>query len=42
MTEEERFEEILRELGELLLDLGDLSWDVVLIGGQVLAVESLR
>ena len=42
MTEEERFEEILRELGELLLQLGDLSWSVVLIGGQVLAVESLR
>ncbi|MFP2959068.1 hypothetical protein ACLEPN_14795 [Myxococcus sp. 1LA] len=42
MTEEQRFEEILRELGELLLQLGDLSWSVVLIGGQVLAVESLR
>ncbi|WAM26608.1 MULTISPECIES: hypothetical protein [Myxococcus] len=42
MTEQEQFEEILRELGELLLQLGDLSWNVVLIGGQVLALESLR
>lgn len=40
MTEDERFEEVLRELGELLLDLGDLSSRVVLIGGQVLALES--
>lgn len=42
MTEDKKFEEILRELGELLLDLGDLSSKVVLIGGQVLALESIR
>jgi hypothetical protein len=42
MTDEERFEEVLRELGELLLDLGDLSSRAVLIGGQVLALESRR
>lgn len=40
MTDDERFEEILRELGALLLDLGDLSTRAVLIGGQVLALES--
>ena len=42
MTEEERFEEILGELSELLLDLGDLSSCVLLIGGQVLALQSLQ
>jgi hypothetical protein len=41
MTDTEKFEEVLRELGELLLDLGDLSSKAVLIGGQVLALESL-
>ncbi|WP_375755243.1 hypothetical protein [Corallococcus exercitus] len=40
MTDEERFDEILGELGELMLDLGDLSSRVMLIGGQVLALES--
>lgn len=40
MTDEERFDEILGELRELLLDLGDLSFSVMLIGGQVLALES--
>jgi hypothetical protein len=42
MTDAEKFEEVLCELGELLLDLGDLSSKAVLIGGQVLALESLR
>ncbi|NOK21730.1 hypothetical protein [Corallococcus carmarthensis] len=40
MTDEERFDEILGELGELMLDLGDLSSRIMLIGGQVLALES--
>ncbi|ADO67931.1 hypothetical protein [Stigmatella aurantiaca] len=40
MTELEHFEAVLRELAELLLDLGDLASRVVLIGGQVLALES--
>jgi hypothetical protein len=40
VTEQQRFEEVLRELGELLLALGDLSSRTVLIGGQVLALES--
>ncbi|WP_225413116.1 hypothetical protein [Stigmatella hybrida] len=40
MTELEQFEAVLRELAELLLDLGDLASRVVLIGGQVLALES--
>jgi len=40
MTDEERFDEILEELRALLLDLGDLSSKVMLIGGQVLALES--
>lgn len=43
MDEElQQFEAVLRELGELMLDLGDLSSRVVLIGGQVLALESRR
>ncbi|WP_408888510.1 hypothetical protein ACJ2CR_27240 [Myxococcus faecalis] len=42
MTDEERFDEILGELRELLLDLGALSTPVMLIGGQVLALESKR
>lgn len=42
MTDAEKFDEVLRELGELLLHLGDLSSKAVLIGGQVLALESLR
>lgn len=42
MTEEERFEEILRELGELLLELESQCATTVLIGGQVLALESRR
>ncbi|NOK11400.1 hypothetical protein [Corallococcus exercitus] len=40
MTDEERFDEILRELSELMLDLGDLANRTMLIGGQVLALES--
>ncbi|MBN8230553.1 hypothetical protein JYK02_23855 [Corallococcus macrosporus] len=40
MTDEERFDEVLGELGELMLDLGDLSSRVMLIGGQVLALEA--
>ncbi|SEU21532.1 hypothetical protein [Stigmatella erecta] len=40
MTEFEQFEAVLGELAELLLDLGDLASQVVLIGGQVLALES--
>jgi hypothetical protein len=40
MTEEERFDEILQELSDLMLDLGALSSKVMLIGGQVLALES--
>lgn len=42
MTDEERFDEILGELREFLLDLADLSSSVMLIGGQVLAMESRR
>jgi len=42
VTDEERFDEILGELREFLIDLGDLSLNVMLIGGQVLAVESRR
>lgn len=42
MTDEERFEAVLHELGCLLSQLGDLSGRAVLIGGQVLAVEALR
>ncbi|HEX8699310.1 MAG TPA: hypothetical protein VF815_10775 [Myxococcaceae bacterium] len=41
MDEElQQFEAVLSELRELMLDLGDLSSRVVLIGGQVLALES--
>jgi hypothetical protein len=40
MTELEQFEAVLRELAELLLDLGDLASRVLLIGGQVIALES--
>ncbi|WNG21742.1 hypothetical protein [Cystobacter fuscus] len=42
MDEVEQFEAVLRELGELMIDLGDLASSVVLIGGQVLALESRR
>lgn len=42
MTEDEKFEAILRELGELLIDLESLGSKIVLIGGQVLALESLK
>ncbi|EPX64222.1 hypothetical protein D187_005356 [Cystobacter fuscus DSM 2262] len=42
MEEVEQFEAVLRELGELMIDLGDLASSVVLIGGQVLALESRR
>ncbi|WP_257462881.1 hypothetical protein [Archangium lipolyticum] len=42
MDELEQFEAVLRELGELLLDLADLSSRVMLIGGQVLALESRK
>jgi len=38
----QKFETVLQELGELMLDLGDLSSCVVLIGGQVLALESRK
>ncbi|MBS2031499.1 MAG: hypothetical protein JST54_26600 [Deltaproteobacteria bacterium] len=40
MTEAEKFECVLAELGQLLLSLGDLAEHVVLIGGQVLALEA--
>jgi len=40
MDELEQFEAVLQELGELMLDLGDLASSVVLIGGQVLALEA--
>ncbi len=40
MTEAEVFNRVLQELAELLLDLGDLSSEVMLIGGQVLALLS--
>jgi hypothetical protein len=42
MTDAEQFQAILQELHELLLDLGDLAESVMLIGGQVLALESIR
>lgn len=42
MDEEQQFETVLKELGELMLALGDLSQRVVLIGGQALAVQSLE
>ncbi len=42
MNEEERFEAVLRELSLLLDALGDLKQRAVLIGGQVLALESKR
>jgi hypothetical protein len=41
VTEAERFDLILDELRQILLDLGDLSAHVVLVGGQVLALEDL-
>ena len=41
MDEElQQFETILKELGELMLALGDLSQRIVLIGGQALALQS--
>ena len=40
MTDLERFETVLRELGELWLRLGDLAEHVMVIGGQVIALES--
>ncbi len=40
MTERERFDVVLEELGLLLSRLGWLC-DVVLIGGQALAVEQV-
>lgn len=42
MDELEQFEAVLQELGALMLDLGDLAANVVLIGGQALALESRR
>jgi hypothetical protein len=42
MTESEHFEAVLHELACLLLDLGDLASRVLLIGGQVLALEALQ
>jgi hypothetical protein len=38
--EQQQFEAILKELGELMLALGDLSQRIVLIGGQVIALQS--
>lgn len=38
--EQQQFEAILKELGELMLDLGDLSQRIVLIGGQALALQA--
>jgi len=40
VTDLERFETVLRELGELWLRLGDLAEHVMVIGGQVIALES--
>jgi hypothetical protein len=40
VTDLERFETVLRELGELWLKLGDLAEHVMVIGGQVIALES--
>ncbi|WP_309891495.1 hypothetical protein [Archangium sp.] len=42
MDELAQFEAVLRELGELMLDLGDLASRVMLIGGQVLALEARK
>ena len=39
MTDEERFEIVLRELGGLLLKLGDLRENLVIVGAQVVALE---
>jgi hypothetical protein len=38
--EQQQFEVVLKELGELMLDLGDLSQRIVLIGGQALALQA--
>lgn len=38
--EQQQFEAVLKELGELMLALGDLSQRIVLIGGQALALQS--
>lgn len=38
--EQQQFEVVLKELGELMLDLGDLAQRIVLIGGQALALQS--
>jgi len=38
MTDEERFDLVLTELGRLLLNLGDLARHVMLVGGQVPSV----
>jgi hypothetical protein len=38
MTDEERFDVVLTELGRLLLSLGDLARHVTLVGGQVPSV----
>jgi hypothetical protein len=40
VTDLERFETVLRELGEVWLRLGDLAEHVMVIGGQVIALES--
>jgi len=37
---QQQFEAVLKELGELMLALGDLSQRVVLIGGQALALQA--
>lgn len=39
MTDQERFEIVLSELGKLILALGDLRENIKVIGGQVIALE---
>jgi hypothetical protein len=40
MTDAERFDLVLAELGQLFVRLGDLTEHVVLVGGQALAIEA--
>lgn len=42
MSDFERFETVLRELAELWLRLGDLAHHMLVIGGQVIALEARR
>lgn len=42
MTDEERFEVVLRELGQVLLKLGDLRENLVVVGAQVIALDRRR